>query len=180
MRFRISRETNKQKGAPRLAPVETWELRTPPLPTTVILSAVASSRSEEATQSKDPQVSANPNNAEGNSEQEGTLNHESTAPAVILRQRSPWQSQGLPTKDLCTFRLSPRGAARHRPRALKVHGVRVLQEMLDSYQDMASAMPPQLSFRSSPRRARPCAANPILSRHCHLERSRKIPKCRPT
>jgi hypothetical protein len=25
---------------------------------------------------------------------------------VILRQRSPWQSQGLPTKDLCNFRTA--------------------------------------------------------------------------
>jgi|HubBroStandDraft_6_1064221.scaffolds.fasta_scaffold525060_3 hypothetical protein len=24
-------------------------------------------------------------------------------PAVILRKRSPWRSQGLPTKDLCTL-----------------------------------------------------------------------------
>ena len=27
--------------------------------------------------------------------------------AVILRQRSPWQSQGLPTKDLCTPQAAP-------------------------------------------------------------------------
>jgi hypothetical protein len=37
-------------------------------PGTLILSAVASSRSEEATQSKDPYGAANQNTAEGNSD----------------------------------------------------------------------------------------------------------------
>jgi hypothetical protein len=44
-----------------------------------------------------------PNNAQGNSDKNpATGDDESAATAVILRQRSPWQNQGLPTKDLCT------------------------------------------------------------------------------
>jgi hypothetical protein len=37
--------------------------------------------------------------------------------SVILRQRSPWQSQGLPTKDLCTPQAVPetRGAPSFAP-----------------------------------------------------------------
>src|SRR5579863_4856384 len=44
-----------------------------------------------------------PNNAERNSDKNPAhRDDESTTTAVILRQRSSWQSQGLPTKDLCT------------------------------------------------------------------------------
>ena len=57
-------------------------------PPTVILSAVETSL---------PAIARNI--ASGNSDR-------GAAPRlVILRQRSPWQSQGLPTKDLCTPRL---------------------------------------------------------------------------
>jgi hypothetical protein len=48
--------------------------------TTVILSAVASSRSEEATQSKDPYVPANLNNAKRNSDKNTHWN-QSTPPS---------------------------------------------------------------------------------------------------
>jgi len=82
--------------------------------TTVILSAVASSRSEEATQSKDPYVPANLNNAKRNSDKNTHWNQSTTA--VILRQRSPWQNQGPPTKDLCTLRPSAAWRGRPRPR----------------------------------------------------------------
>jgi hypothetical protein len=64
-----------------------------------------------------------PNSAEGNSDK--NLAHwdgKSSTTAVILRQRSPWQSQGLPTKDLCTPRLPPAWRGRSRPRDLEGHG----------------------------------------------------------
>jgi hypothetical protein len=52
-----------------------------------------------------------PNNAQGNSDKNpARRDDESATTAVILRQWSPWQRQGLPTKDLCTPWRFPRNA----------------------------------------------------------------------
>jgi hypothetical protein len=68
-------------------------------PHTVILSAVASSRSEEATQSKDPYGATNQNTAAGNSDKHvARWGNEPPSPPVILRQRSPWRKPRTPTE----------------------------------------------------------------------------------
>jgi hypothetical protein len=48
-------------------------------------------------------VSANLTKPKGTPSKKAHWSHESTTTPVILRQRSPWQSQGLPTKGSLHF-----------------------------------------------------------------------------
>jgi hypothetical protein len=74
-------------------------------------------------------------------------------PAVILGQRSPWQSQALPTKDSCSSLPAPRGREFPRvARTLLSAAVDVALPLTRSgMEEGVSPVPPEPMYRGRPR-----------------------------